>query len=1627
MVSEQIHLMDISAEDRVLQFFKPAFDGAVQEYLSTPCAGATLVLWDADESFADVVSSHRITVATLTPSALSVLDPRRLPQLAKVAVAAEACPPALIGTWASPSRRLVNAYGPSEGCVVSTFGELHVDDKQAPIGQPLRNVQCYVFEPSLHRALQPVGVSGELCIGGVQLARGYYGDEAKTIEKFVTNPLDGSRMYCSGDLVAWLSSGQLQYMGRNDEMVKVRGFRVELTEVEAALAAAGAQAVAVGLNKAKDGLWAWVTPETVSAAELKLSLKKTLPQYMVPQRIFALRELPLTPNGKIDKHRLLAISASGEDTAEAAEPLVAPRTALEARLCSIVAAVLGQEQVGVTADLQNNGMSSLKSVMLAQRLRDAGHDVPVGALYELHTVEAIARHIGAGQETNQVAITMADGDNAPATTCCRQCGSALRHVCRAATAVAWFALRLITWMWISGVAVWPAVFPLWFASRVALPHGLHWAFLWLVLGAYPLYLLGLAALAVLTKWLVVGRYRAAVLPVESLAFLRWWAVDRLLTFVSDLALGSLRGGPLHFAYLRALGLRARGYSRIDTRFISEVDLISMGRSCVVAEGAKLRPAVLEAGLLHMRPMVFGDSCAVGENAVCTSGCAAGDCVTLQPLSLLSGRTGRTLPDGSVWKGAPLVQSRQQRIQAPFGRLGKDLASDVLAGLLSLVLVLGCAALGYCVFGLLATAQGIQWRWQDQVEGWLFAAAWLLFGPPVMVAADVLLGLDLAAAADIATRQLGDSAWVFGLRAAVMVALSFAAYGWALTISSAVLCRFIRGSRTQNHLFFQLRRLVLRQTFSRYPAQLSGTAAFAGYLKLLGASVALSSTISCAEPPLEPRKMCVGDGAIVMNALALGECKIGSRSLVGGGSVMLPHVEVEPHAIVGAMCVAGRPVHTGTQLGGNPGIITSRSELSRAPPPWGRRSLRIVVRYFYPVLAPIILQILLLVTLLPAMYGLTVMMTAFPNQEGAGGLALLALALAPSYVILGWSTALVAVLLKWLLVGRVQVSGPWRWHGSLHSHVFAFVQSLYTLSVGVYMGMAFGSPLYNWWLRLLGSQVAADAVVLAPVSDFDVVSVGRGAVVERDATVSGQRMLPIHEGLSEFCSCFGAVSVGPRSTISHAAALVAAETKELSVLGPLSAIGPSAKLPARTLAVGSPPQRFAWSKDMDNLVKPSTRPVPRELNPPVRLSPYLSRALGRLKVRSDAAPPEQLTALVTGAGGFLGRFIIAALLEVTDGRVLCLVRGKDQASADARVHESLKKAGVPPAVLRDRIEAVCGDLSQRNLGLPFADFQRLAGRVTHVFNSAAKVNLALPFNLMKKDNVDATEHILEFCCAVRPKPLHHVSTMGLLLPSMLDRHGVIPETRPLGDIRLLPMYGTGDQANGYPQSKWLSEMLVFEAGRQGLPVYVHRPGLIGGHSETGVMGEDVFYHFLSDVVKLKQVPAMEGKKFNLTPVDWVAKCIVGVALDPAWASHTGSAFHPAASGNAVTMEALCEVLFSAGYSGLQRMDFCKWRDMILADPQQYKSWSFCSAFSVEGDGLDAMAGNAKGLRAMRKAVGAEVLDQFSPMVCLQRMLHFCQQSGLLPPPTDAPQLAATSGVGSAAASARQPLLRQAQQD
>jgi aryl carrier-like protein len=301
-----------------------------------------------------------------------------------------------------PGCRLVNQYGPTE-THVATAHELPAGSAGwsllPPIGRPVPNTRVYVLDRRLGPV--PIGVAGDLYIGGGQLARGYLGRPSLTAERFVPSPfgpLPGARLYATGDRARWRSDGELEFLGRADGQVKIRGFRVEPGEVEAALRQRGeVRDCAVVAREDVPGdrrLVAYVVGEARPEA-LRDHLRGRLPEHMLPAAFVRLDRLPLTPSGKLDRRALPA-----PDFAPAEDEYVAPRTPLEAELAGLWAEVLGVERVGREHGFFQLGGHSLLMLRLQARIRERmGRQVPVVDLFRHPTVAALAGYLEGGAGT----------------------------------------------------------------------------------------------------------------------------------------------------------------------------------------------------------------------------------------------------------------------------------------------------------------------------------------------------------------------------------------------------------------------------------------------------------------------------------------------------------------------------------------------------------------------------------------------------------------------------------------------------------------------------------------------------------------------------------------------------------------------------------------------------------------------------------------------------------------------------------------------------------------------------------------------------------------------------------------------------------------------------------------------------------------------------------------------------------------------------------------------------------------------------------------------------------------------------------------------------------------------------
>ncbi|SMX56129.1 Putative non-ribosomal peptide synthetase [Bradyrhizobium sp. ORS 285] len=396
LADAQLDRLPLTAGDRILQFASISFDAAVWDLVMSWRVGAALVLAAQHdlmpgEPLRELLERQRVTAVLLPPAALAALPVTPLPDLKILIAGGEACAAELLRPWLA-GRSVFNAYGPTESSVCTTV-HLCGDERRPPIGRALPNTRTYVLDAQL--APVPIGVAGEIYIGGVGLARGYLHRPSLTAERFVPSPFaKGERLYRTGDLARWRADGVLDYLGRLDHQVKLRGFRIELGEIEAALLAqAGVAQAAVVLRE--DGgakrLVGYVVaqPDAVPNSDtLRQQLQRSLPDYMVPSAIVPLAALPLTPNGKLDRNALPAPERRRELDGQL------PRNPVETVIAGLFADLLGLEEVGIHDNFFELGGHSLLAMQLLERMRAAlGIALPVRLIFMDPTIAGLAEHV----------------------------------------------------------------------------------------------------------------------------------------------------------------------------------------------------------------------------------------------------------------------------------------------------------------------------------------------------------------------------------------------------------------------------------------------------------------------------------------------------------------------------------------------------------------------------------------------------------------------------------------------------------------------------------------------------------------------------------------------------------------------------------------------------------------------------------------------------------------------------------------------------------------------------------------------------------------------------------------------------------------------------------------------------------------------------------------------------------------------------------------------------------------------------------------------------------------------------------------------------------------------------------
>ncbi|HEU5381363.1 MAG TPA: non-ribosomal peptide synthetase, partial [Ktedonobacteraceae bacterium] len=387
--------------DHIAQFASIGFDASISEFVMALGAGATLcfppqVKLLPTPEFLGWLQEQQITIITLPPSFLSLLPLADLPALRAIISAGEACPADLVERWGA-KRRFINAYGPTEATICATMGQCSPAASKPTIGQPLPNVEIYILDDNL----QPVhsGIVGNLYLGGITLARGYEHRPELTAERFIPHPFSsrpGARLYKTGDLARLLPNGEIDFFGRHDDQIKLRGFRIEPGEIEFVLRQHDLIRDALVICQENDQgtplLVAYVVLEqpTLPKDTLRAYLAEYVPAYMLPDMFIALPSLPLNAHGKVDRQALPKPSLLRR---ELSTPFADAQTPVEIELKSIWEDILRQQPIGIDDSFFDLGGNSLLiTQILARVYARYTVELPVRYFFTQHTIRSQAEY-----------------------------------------------------------------------------------------------------------------------------------------------------------------------------------------------------------------------------------------------------------------------------------------------------------------------------------------------------------------------------------------------------------------------------------------------------------------------------------------------------------------------------------------------------------------------------------------------------------------------------------------------------------------------------------------------------------------------------------------------------------------------------------------------------------------------------------------------------------------------------------------------------------------------------------------------------------------------------------------------------------------------------------------------------------------------------------------------------------------------------------------------------------------------------------------------------------------------------------------------------------------------------------
>lgn len=667
-ITQALKIYAITEKDRIYQGFSIAFDASIEEIWLALSSGATLVVGvakalHAGAGLVEFLNLHQVTMFSTVPTMLAMLE-GEIASLRLLILGGEVCSKELIARWMRPGLKIINTYGPTETTVIATY-KICEPEQNVTIGQPLPGYEILV----LNENLQPVaqGEQGELCIGGAGVAFGYINRPDLTAQKFIPHPLKPSeRLYRTGDLVYITAENEIQFVGRKDEQIKLRGFRVELAEIETViLQYAGVRNAAVKVHELTAGLPTLVAylvlknQNEFNQNEFNHFLRQRLPEYMLPGLIEILSTLPQLPSGKVDRKKL-PVPTLHDDRLN--KDYVAPTTEIEKNITEAFGGLFKHNNISIKADffhdLGGHSLAAAKAVSLLRKVPNM-ECLSMLDIYENPTIEQLAKKVEkimaqiAAREKKQ-------GTNEPKESIAKKiwrhrlCGIAQIFGCYLHYGImAWEFLLLYLTVTFVG-------------NRYG-NYSLHMiAAIFLLMIVLPVISFFIPIIA---KWLIIGKFKPGAYKLWGTYYFRWWLVTHIQKFSP---VNFMIGSPFVNLYYRLMGAKIGKNCHVLASSVNCFDLLTLGDNSTVGYHSIVHGAVVENGYLKLGTTTIGERCYVGAQSMLGLNTTMESDSVLEDLSTLPANM--TIPAGQYYQGAPAkLKTKPEKYKIHENNLTQNLA------------------------------------------------------------------------------------------------------------------------------------------------------------------------------------------------------------------------------------------------------------------------------------------------------------------------------------------------------------------------------------------------------------------------------------------------------------------------------------------------------------------------------------------------------------------------------------------------------------------------------------------------------------------------------------------------------------------------------------------------------------------------------------------------------------------------------------------------------------------------------------------------------------------------------------------------------------------------------------------